>query len=117
MILWLKTREGSSVRLYDSWRPSIYAWTKNSVNFTSLLSNRYLRDVETTTDHKYVSPGDFERSKVLRLTFKRSKDIGPFLRSIEPTSLIENPIIQCRYPGCSTIPIREEPISFGTCSR
>lgn len=89
MILWLKTREGSSVRLYDSWRPSIYAWTKNPVNFTSLLSNRYLRDVETTIDHKYVSPGDFERSKVLRLTFKRSKDIGPFLRSIEPTSLIE----------------------------
>jgi len=99
MIVWLITREGRPVRLFDSWRPSIYAWAKNSANITSLLRNNHtLLDVETAIDYKYVSPSDFERSKVLRLTFKRSRDIGPFLRSINPTCLIEARLFNVDVP-------------------
>ena len=98
MIVWLITRDGRSVRLLDSWHPSIYAWAKNSANITSLLRNQPLLDVETAIDYKYVSPSDFERSRVLRLTFRRSRDIGPFLRRINPMSLIETRLFNVDVP-------------------
>lgn len=98
MVIWLITRKGESVRLHDPWRPSIYAQTKNSANITSLLGNHQLFDVQATFDYKYVRPSDFQRNKVLRLTFKRSSDITSFLRSISPTNLIETKLFNVDVP-------------------
>ena len=98
IIVWLITREGKPVRLFDPWSPSIYAWAKNSGKITSLLRNHPLFDVETAIDYKYVSPSDFLRSKVLCLTFKRSRDITSFLRTINPTSLIETRLFNVDVP-------------------
>lgn len=99
MIVWLITREGKRIRLCDPWRPSIYAWSKNASSIAAFLKAHCHSNIETTIDHKYVSPSDFERSKVLRLTFKRSKDIAPFLRSTNPTNLIETRLFNVDVPA------------------
>jgi len=98
MIIWLITRRGKALRLHDPWRPSIYAWTKTPANIASLLREQRLFDVQTTSDYKYVSPNDFQRTKVLRLTFKRSSDITRFLRNINPTNLIETRLFNVDVP-------------------
>lgn len=98
MIIWLITRGGKALRLHDPWRPSIYAWTKTPANITSLLREQRLFDVQTTFDYKYVSPSDFQRTKVLRLTFKRSSDTTRFLRNINPTNLIETRLFNVDVP-------------------
>jgi len=85
---WLITRDGRAIRLYDSWHPSIYAWASSPTELNSLLTQHDLSEVEMAVDYKYVSPGDFDRSKVLRLTFKRGCDIAAFLRNTSPRSLI-----------------------------
>jgi DNA polymerase elongation subunit (family B) len=97
IVIWLLTREGP-VRLHDSWRPSIFAWTKNTTIIPSLLANHGLSDVGTTIDYKYVRPNDFERSKVLRLSFRRSRDIAFFLKNINPTTLIETRLFNVDIP-------------------
>lgn len=98
MIIWIITREGESIRLCDTWRPSIYAWTNKPANIASLLRDRRVFDVQTTVDYKYVNPGDFERTKILRLTFKRSSDIARFLQNINPTNLIETRLFNVDVP-------------------
>ncbi len=89
MVVWLITREGKPIRLCDPWCPSIYVWAKNPAHISTFLRNHSFSDMEQAVDYRYVSPGDFERSRVLRLTFQRSNDIPSFLQRINPTSLID----------------------------
>lgn len=97
MVVWLITCEGKPIRLYDPWRPSIYAWTKNPEHLPFLRSPTLL-NVELAVDYKYISPSDFERSKVLRLTFQRSGDIPPFLREIDPTRFTDIQLFNVDVP-------------------
>lgn len=99
MVVWLITREGRPIRLCDAWRPSIYAWAKNSVHLTSFLRNHGPFDAELAVDYKYVSPGDFERTKVFRLIFQRSSDIASFLRNVNPASLIDIRLFNVDVPA------------------
>lgn len=87
MVIWLVTRNGKSLRLFDPWHPSIYAWTKDSIALPPFLTSRQFA-IEHTVEYKYVSPSDFERTKVLRLTFQRSSDIKSYLQRINPMQLI-----------------------------
>jgi len=97
MVIWLITRKGEPIRLLDSWRPSIYAWTRNSESLPAFLTNCGF-EIERTVDYKYVSPNDFERTKVLRLTFQRSSDIKTFLQSLNPTCLINARLFNVDIP-------------------
>ena len=97
MVLWLITREGKPIRLWDSWRPSIYAWAKTPEHLP-FIRNPALSNVELAVDYKYISPSDFERSKVLRLIFQRSGDISYFLREIDPTRLTDIQLFNVDVP-------------------
>jgi len=82
MVVWLITRGGRPIRLHDPWHPSIYAYSRKPANLTVFLKNHDLSDIEQAIDYKYISPSDFERSKVLRLTFQQTDDIASFLRTV-----------------------------------
>lgn len=99
IIAWLITREGRPVRLHDPWRPSAYAWTKNPSDLSKFLSKHDFSDIEQTVDYKYISPSDFERSKVVCLTFHSSRDIAAFLQNINPTSLIDIKLFNVDVPA------------------
>ena len=98
MIVWLVTREGKPIRLCDPWQPSIYASARNDVDLSPLLRDPGIPGVEFDVDYKYVNPGDFERSKVLRLTFQRAKDITYFIRNINPRTLIDVRLFNVEVP-------------------
>jgi DNA polymerase elongation subunit (family B) len=97
MVVWLITREGKPIRLCDPWHPTIYAWAKNAEHLPFIQYPDF-SNVEVTLDHKYIRPGDFERSKVLRLTFQRSSDISSFLREIDPTRLTDAQLFNVDVP-------------------
>ncbi len=87
MVIWLLTRSGDPIRLFDPWRPSLYVWARN-LSSASTLFKANSSFVEKTIDYKYVNPGDFERSRVLRVTFQSSVDIASFLRNLTPADLM-----------------------------
>jgi len=99
MVLWLITRQGKPIRLCDTWRPSIYASARNSSDLSPFLRREDLPISEFTVDYKYVDPGDFERTKVLRITFQRSKDVTAFIQNINPRSLIDIRLFNVDVPA------------------
>jgi len=98
MTVWLITRKGEPVRVSDPWRPSIYAWAKNAADLSPFL-REYDFDIESAIDYKYVNPGDFERTRVLRLTFQHPNDIKFFLRGISPANLINVRLFNVDVPA------------------
>jgi DNA polymerase elongation subunit (family B) len=99
MVVWLVTPQGKPIRLCDRWRPSIYASVRKSSDLSTFLRRKDIPGLEFTVDYKYVNPGDFERTKVLRMTFQRAKDIATFVQNISPTSLIDIRLFNVDVPA------------------
>jgi DNA polymerase elongation subunit (family B) len=99
MVLWLVTRQGKPIRLCDPWRPSIYASVRSSTDLSPLLRRSNIPGLEFAVDYKYVNPGDFERTKVLRMTFERAKDVRSFVQNISPSNLIDIRLFNVDVPA------------------
>ncbi|MEM3084566.1 MAG: DNA polymerase domain-containing protein [Nitrososphaerales archaeon] len=81
MVIWLKQRNGKTVRLIDKWSPSIYVCADDFGKVLRIPEVRLLVN-DFGYEDKIAEITDKECKKVLRLTLKNARDMGRLARIV-----------------------------------
>jgi DNA polymerase I len=85
MVFWIKDENGNTIRLDDSWTPSIYVGSDSRADLDILVKNQAVQHY--IKSHDFVSRferiGDHEQSKVLELTLADSSKVTALANAIE----------------------------------
>jgi DNA polymerase elongation subunit (family B) len=92
MVFWIKDESGNSIRLEDSWTPSIYVAAESKEDLKTLVRNRAVEHYIKNYDFvlRYERMRDCEQTIVLKLTLADSTKAASLASAIEDIDSQEN---------------------------